>query len=56
MTENERVKKVIDWLIYIGYANSRKEFDKLTEEQQIIVDVNHSKRTSLLSNPESTED
>ncbi len=25
MSENERVKMVIDWLIYIGYATSRKE-------------------------------
>lgn len=25
MLENERVKKVVDWLIYMGYATSRKE-------------------------------
>lgn len=29
MLENERVKKIVDWLIYMGYATSRKELAEL---------------------------
>ncbi len=29
MFENERVKKLIDWLIFVGYASSRKELAEL---------------------------
>lgn len=29
MLENERVKKIVDWLIFMGYATSRKELAEL---------------------------